>query len=93
MLNLNSPFHFNTHFKVNCVLWVVVFSYVTKKKLAPNHRVYLDSEPQCIMGKDGAFATTAYADMHNVHTNGLYLCVGSTAPSLGILLFAKNLVT
>ena len=51
MLNLNSPFHFNTHFKVNCVLWVVVFSYVTKKKLAPNHRVYLDSEPQCIMGR------------------------------------------
>ena len=52
------------------------------------HKVYRDSEPQCVVGKNmGRFLSSFY----DLRTQCLYLCVGSTAPSLGILLFAINL--
>ena len=52
--------------------------------MTPN-KVYRDSAPQCVVGRNmGRFLCSFY----DSHTQ--YLCVGSTAPSLDILLLAKK---
>ena len=42
---------------------------------------------------DGVVCYAVNVVMHDLRTHHLYLCVGSTAPSLDILLFAINLMS
>ena len=52
-----------------------------------SNRFNRDSELLCVVGRQRGHSTSAvYVVMHDVRTHGLYLCVGSTAPSLNILI-------
>ena len=57
------------------------------------HKVYHDSELQCVVERHmGQFAMRCMLSCMTRATHRPYLCVGSTAPSLDILLFAINLM-
>ena len=69
--------------KKHCIL------HVSPSKKTRSHKGYRYSEPQCVVGRNmWRFLCSFYESC----TQGLYLCVGSTVPSLDILLFTINLM-
>ena len=67
----------------------MVLNIMATDFISLGNKVYRDSETQCIVGRNGGRFLCSFYDSR---TQRLYLCVGSTAPSRDILLFAINLI-